>query len=295
MAKEVALKELREPFEAHEIEWRIMQAGKNDKGCWAKVCAYVTNRAIMDRLDKTVGPNNWQNEYREWRDKSQLCGLSLRVGEEWITKWDGAPDTEIESVKGGLSDSMKRAAVHWGIGRYLYDLEENWAKISPSGAHYAKTKEGAPFRWDAPDLPDWALPEKTPDSEPQKPRGKKNDTPQPGKAAGERAAMWQTIEACESAKAGSDLYYALEHSFSGDVLVELQDKCRDKVYDLTVAGITKYAAEGNSEVIAKTEKFVGKFDFTDEQREQLREYIKAKREEMNEPCGDPRRSQDVPY
>ena len=92
--------------------------------------------------------------------------------------------------------------------------------------------------------------------------------------------MLQTIEACKSAKAGSDLYCALEHSFSGDVLVELQNKCREKVYDLTVAAITKYAAEGNSEVVAKTEKFVGKFDFTDEQREQLREYIKAKREEM---------------
>mgnify|MGYP002508284444 CR=1 FL=1 len=28
-----------------------------------------------------------------------------------------------EPIKGGLSDSMKRAAVQWGIGRVLYNME----------------------------------------------------------------------------------------------------------------------------------------------------------------------------
>jgi hypothetical protein len=38
----------------------------------------------------------------------------------WISRCDGADDTNIEGAKGGLSDAFKRAAVKFGIGRYLY-------------------------------------------------------------------------------------------------------------------------------------------------------------------------------
>jgi hypothetical protein len=56
---------------------------------------------------------------------------------------------------------MKRAAVQWGIGRYLYDLEEGWAVICEKDkeANHAKTKDGLEFHWKPPPLPTWALPE----------------------------------------------------------------------------------------------------------------------------------------
>ncbi|HCC4816619.1 TPA: recombinase, partial [Citrobacter freundii] len=44
------LDQLDAPFASEDIEWRIQQAGKNNNGIWAKVLAYVTNRAIMKRL-----------------------------------------------------------------------------------------------------------------------------------------------------------------------------------------------------------------------------------------------------
>ena len=50
----------------------------------------------------------------------------------FITKWDGAEDSDIEPVKGGLSDSMKRAAVQWGIGRYLYSMGALWVDVEQS-------------------------------------------------------------------------------------------------------------------------------------------------------------------
>ena len=78
--------------------------------------------------------------------------------DEWVTKWDGAENTDIEAVKGGLSGAMKRAAVQWGIGRYLYKLEESWINANENGAYRGKTKDGTPFKWDAPSLPSWALP-----------------------------------------------------------------------------------------------------------------------------------------
>lgn len=165
----INLAALKHPFSANQIEWRIGQAGKKGDGSpWAKVLAYITNRAVMDRLDEVCGPENWKNEYKEWRvgDKhGVLCGISIRINGEWVTKWDGAENTDIESIKGGISDSMKRAAVQWGIGRYLYDLDEGWARISDNGKHYAHCRvkfkgkdEFVDFRWDEPQLPAWALP-----------------------------------------------------------------------------------------------------------------------------------------
>jgi hypothetical protein len=153
------LSKLREPFAAGDIEWRVQQAGEKDGKVWAKVLAYVTNRAIM-----VCGPENWRNEFAAAPCGGIMCGISVKVlhpagDREWVTKWDGAENTDIEAVKGGLSGAMKRAAVQWGIGRYLYDLEEGWAKVHENGRFSAKLKEGNKwFKWDPPALPAWATP-----------------------------------------------------------------------------------------------------------------------------------------
>lgn len=161
---------LKAPFPASDIEWRIGRAGKNTKGVWATCLAYLTNRAIMDRLDAVVGPANWRNEYRDAPGGGILCGLSIRCGDEWVTKWDGAEHTDMEAVKGGLSGAMKRAGVQWGIGRYLYKLEEGFADVTSErgpGSRYArlpKDKGGDVFYWTPPSLPRWALPATDPDA-----------------------------------------------------------------------------------------------------------------------------------
>ena len=156
------LLKLREPFPAEDVEWRIAQVGKSGKGPWAKCLAYITNRAIMDRLDEVCKPENWRNEFKPGPSGGIICGLSIRCGDEWVTKWDGAEETDIERVKGGLSGAMKRAGVQWGIGRYLYNLDEGWAEIKDGGRFYqaASQKKGTPaFKWNPPALPPWALPQ----------------------------------------------------------------------------------------------------------------------------------------
>jgi hypothetical protein len=151
---------LREVFDPEEIEWRIQLAGETNGRIWAIAVPYVTNRAIQSRLDEVVGPASWKNYFKQGPDGGVLCGISLRIDGEWVTKWDGAENTDIESVKGGLSSSMKRAAVQWGIGRYLYALEETFANVHEGGRFRGKTKDGKPFKWDPPQLPAWALPRK---------------------------------------------------------------------------------------------------------------------------------------
>lgn len=153
------LSKLKDCFEPNDIEWRLQQCGKGSNGkIWGMALAYVTNRAIMNRLDEVCGPENWKNEFKAAPDGGILCGISIKIGDEWVTKWDGAENTDIEAVKGGLSGAMKRAAVQWGIGRYLYKLEESWINANENGAYRGKTKDGTTFKWDAPSLPAWALP-----------------------------------------------------------------------------------------------------------------------------------------
>jgi hypothetical protein len=131
------LKKLAEPFADSEIEWRVGSTTKDKKK--AMMLPYVTNRAIMNRLDDVLGSENWKSEFREIH-KGIICTLSIRLTEngEWITKEDGADLTNIEPTKGGLSDSMKRAAVHFGMGRYLYEAETEWVELNDAG--YPKNK-----------------------------------------------------------------------------------------------------------------------------------------------------------
>lgn len=140
------LARLREPFEEADIEWKPGAVTRDrTKGL---AMAYVTNRAIQDRLDEVVGPANWRNVFRAGPSGGVLCGIAINVTGDvtrpcWVTKWDGAENTEFESVKGGLSAAMKRAAVQWGIGRYLYDLPAQWVPLDERG-RFAETPRVPP-------------------------------------------------------------------------------------------------------------------------------------------------------
>ena len=124
---------LQAPFTYEEVEAKIQVTTKDKtKGM---VVFYLDSRAIQSRLDVTVGPFNWSNHYSSWQDKAQICGISIydKEREEWIAKYDGAENTGIEAVKGGLTDAFKRAAVLWGIGRYLYQMDGVWVEIEQRG------------------------------------------------------------------------------------------------------------------------------------------------------------------
>jgi hypothetical protein len=157
------------PFPADDVEWRVQQAGETNGRMWAIVVPYVTNRAIQQRLDEVAGPENWRNEFLPGPGGGVMCGIYLRIPREdgsweWVGKFDGAPNSSGDSemaVKGGFSGAMKRAAVEWSIGRYLYALDEGFAEVSENGKHRAKTKDGKSFRWNPPKLPRWALPAPT--------------------------------------------------------------------------------------------------------------------------------------
>ena len=136
---------LSKPFAPEDLEWRLQQTFEDRMRGIA--VPYVTNRAIQNRLDEAVGSENWYNDYKPWhgagKKEAQLCGIAIYFeGRGFVTKWDGAEDSDIEPVKGGLSDSMKRAAVQWGIGRVLYNMDTVWVNIEKRGkTHVIKESE----------------------------------------------------------------------------------------------------------------------------------------------------------
>lgn len=123
------------PFPTEMIEWRIGSRNKDKtKGI---ALAYINARAVMDRLDSVCGPGGWQDRYPHANGKT-VCEIGIRIERvcglsEWLWKADGAGDTEFEAEKGALSDAFKRAAVRWGIGRYLYELDAPWVTLEREG------------------------------------------------------------------------------------------------------------------------------------------------------------------
>jgi hypothetical protein len=116
---EEKFKQFTSPLKSSEIEWKIQSF---TKGATVRtiVVPYIDNRAVMNRLDSVFGNESWSSEFQEFGD-GVLCKLSIKCGDVWVTKCDGADKTDIEATKGGISDSMKRASTQWGLGRELYD------------------------------------------------------------------------------------------------------------------------------------------------------------------------------
>ena len=102
---------LKRPFDPRKLKWR--------KGPGGKELVYITARDVMDRLDEAVGMSGWESSYKEVMSRV-VCELTLCIEGKYITKCDGADDTAIEGAKGALSDALKRAAVQFGVARYLY-------------------------------------------------------------------------------------------------------------------------------------------------------------------------------
>lgn len=122
------LEKLSDKFQKSDIKFRP-GAVYGDK---ALALAYVDSRAIQKRFDSVVGMENWQNRHICYSGKSDkvVCEIGVRINGEWVFKADGAGDSQVEGEKGSFSDALKRAAVLWGVGRYLYYFEATWVPFN---------------------------------------------------------------------------------------------------------------------------------------------------------------------
>lgn len=100
-----------------EIECRVSQV--SEKGC--VLLLYKTARTDADLLDETVGPQNWENDFKIV-DGVLYGGIGIYDvnTDQTRWKWDAGTESNTEAEKGRASDAFKRAGFKWGIGRELY-------------------------------------------------------------------------------------------------------------------------------------------------------------------------------
>lgn len=111
------VRELRRPFTPEAVKFKVQQnlgkKGQDPSG--ALIVAYIDARLVIERLNHVVG--------FEWSDHYDLpwCYLTVRG----ITRSDvGEYNPNAKDDKAAVSDSLKRAAVHFGIGVSIYALPQ---------------------------------------------------------------------------------------------------------------------------------------------------------------------------
>ncbi len=152
--------QLAEPFDPSQIKWRVTHTTHD--GSRGAVVAFADPRAYTDRLNQLFTPSGWTRNYdvttvsavsRQKRDKIIQTGKVLVTctltiarlgthsgsGEQWADEQNAMTAAEAQS--------FKRASSCFGLGRYLYDLQETWVPLDG---------QGKPARFPA--LPNWALP-----------------------------------------------------------------------------------------------------------------------------------------
>lgn len=132
----IDLKKLSAEFPRECVSWRAQTVTESNGKTSALALAYIDGRDVMNRLDEVCGVSGWQCRYTHAEQKT-VCEIGIKIEGEWIWKADGAGDTDIEAEKGSLTDAYKRAAVRWGVGRYLYSLGSPWV---PCEAWFHKEK-----------------------------------------------------------------------------------------------------------------------------------------------------------
>ncbi len=134
-------------FPRDAVSWRAQSVTKD--GSKAMALAYIDARDVMGRLDEVCGPENWKDSYVETPKGRVIATIEIWLDDRWVSKSDGAGDTDIEGDKGGISDAFKRAAVKWGIGRYLYATATPWVPCDSYESEYQGKKKWVWKGWKA--------------------------------------------------------------------------------------------------------------------------------------------------
>ncbi|GGR45657.1 hypothetical protein GCM10008959_03600 [Deinococcus seoulensis] len=138
---------LQAPFPAHVVSWKPAALSRDRSR--ALLLAHIDARAVQDRLD-AICPADWTFRV-EVIPGTSVPTVKGRLTVLGVAREDlgQAPDGDLSTLKAAASDALKRCAVHFGIGRYLYDLPRVWADWDDPTRQPVTT----------PELPDWARPE----------------------------------------------------------------------------------------------------------------------------------------
>lgn len=134
------------PFPSSRVLWKPQTLSADRRQ--ALLVAYVDARTVMERLDE-VCPEEWTFRLKLYPGTPLIARGELRVAGLVRSDVGEAGEGDAAGAKAAASDALKRCAVHFGIGRYLYDLPRSWVAWDDSRRQPAEPAT----------LPSWALPE----------------------------------------------------------------------------------------------------------------------------------------
>ena len=140
-------KRLQAPFPSSAVNWRPATFTRDHKR--ALLLAHIDARAVQERLD-AICPDGWTFEMEVVSGAARPT-VKGRLSILGVTREDigEASEGELGTYKAAASDALKRCAVQFGVGRYLYDLPKTWADWND--------EKRAPAH--IPELPEWARPD----------------------------------------------------------------------------------------------------------------------------------------
>jgi hypothetical protein len=133
-----ALPHLRRPFAAEALKFRPAPG--------SLVLPYIDARVVVERFNAVIP--RWESSYELVPgSKNVLCHLTI----DGVTRSDVgtmSSGPNVDPLKGGYSDALKRAAVHFGVGVSVYALQKirttdlSDGDFKPSGKSFILTDKG---------------------------------------------------------------------------------------------------------------------------------------------------------
>jgi len=130
------------PFDASQIEWRVMNTTRGQQPGRGQVVPYADQRAYTDRLNALFTPAGWTRKYtihtsanfERCKDQKIVakvlvtCELTIfglgshsATGEEWAD--------DDNSCTAAEAQAFKRSCACFGLGRYLYYFSGTWVDL----------------------------------------------------------------------------------------------------------------------------------------------------------------------
>jgi hypothetical protein len=130
------LADLRRPFTAAAVKFKPQSVSKTSDRAMATF--YIDARLAAERLNHVVGAAAWSPSFRPVMAETNAqawmaaffpveCTLAvLGVTKTDVGVYTNGSKPDEKAVKSAYSDALKRAAVQFGVGAYLYALPKQW-------------------------------------------------------------------------------------------------------------------------------------------------------------------------
>jgi hypothetical protein len=161
-----------------DIRWRVSNTWDKDDRKMGMLVGYIDARTAMEALD-ALDPD-WSSRMEPIAvdgESGVRCSLTVKG----VTREDVGVPSNTEPLKGAFSDALKRTAVHFGIGRELYELPRIAVECDVGQSGKVKGPKALPVfrngRWDIDHKLGWVRYDREPE-EPQPAEAQTEATPE---------------------------------------------------------------------------------------------------------------------